>query len=117
MMPGSRSNPKVVQQSRKETEPGRRPRLRGRMLALLLAVVPFLLSCYTVTLSLRMDESGQGTAWVYMDYHVPEGEQVDLEAANKILQDKGWNTETCSSMALSTATGRTTRMSTSECSR
>jgi hypothetical protein len=63
------------------------------MLAMLLAVFPFLLSCYTVTLSIRMDETGQGTAWVYMDYHVPEGEQLDMEAANKMLQDKGWTTE------------------------
>jgi len=63
------------------------------MIAMLLMVVPLLLSCYTVSLRLQMNDSGQGVAWVYMEYKVPEGKTVDTDDLNGRLQDLGWETQ------------------------
>lgn len=69
------------------------PPSRWRIIALLLATIPFLLSCYTITLSLKMDRTGKGTAWIYAEYSVPEGEHVNAASLNQSLAELGWTTE------------------------
>ncbi len=95
MMPTPTLSAKPQDTQQSIAQPRREPRSHPRRWTLLLfmAVVPFLMSCYTVTLRLQMDEAGQGVAWVYMDYHVPEGQQVDASSLNATLQKNGWTTE------------------------
>jgi len=68
-------------------------RTRRQIVSFLLLLFPILLSCYTITLNLDLDETGQGVAWLYFEYYVGDDQEVNYDDINASLAQKGWTTQ------------------------